>query len=83
MKNLRRDSNAFHLEVLEAKKAAAFHGIAFEGNVPCATFQIRLFGKPAYRVQLKRLEVQFKPIAYTHDLGSGKHWHNHGDAELA
>ena len=55
LKNLRRDSDAFHVEILTAKEAAAFHGIAFEGNAPHATFQIRLFGKPAYRVHLKGL----------------------------
>ena len=54
--------------MLTAKEAAPFHGIAFEGNAPHATFQIRLFGKPAYRVHLNRLAVQHKPIAYTHDL---------------
>lgn len=81
LKNLRRDSDAFHVEMLTAKEAAAFHGIAFEGNAPHAIFQIRLFGKPAYRVRLKRLAVQHKPIAYTHDLETDEHWHNLGDAE--
>jgi hypothetical protein len=38
---------------------------------------------PAYRVHLKGLAVQHKPIAYTHDLESGEHWHNLGDAEDA
>jgi len=81
LKNLRRDSDAFHVEILSAKEAAAFHGIAFEGNAPHAIFQIRLFGKPAYRVHLKRLAVQHMPIAYTHDLESGEHWHNLRDVE--
>ncbi len=83
LKNIRRDSDAFNVEMLTAKEAAAFHGIAFEGNTPHATFQIRLFGKPAYRVHLKRLAIQHKPIAYTHDLESGEHWHNLDDAEEA
>jgi HNH endonuclease len=81
LKNLNRDSDAFHVETLMAEEAAAFHGIAFEGNAPHATFQIRLFGEPAYRVQFKRLAVQHKPIAYTHDLKSGEHWHNLGNSE--
>jgi len=38
LKNLRRDSDTFHVEMLTAKKAAAFHGIAFEGNAPHAIF---------------------------------------------
>jgi hypothetical protein len=67
--------------MLSAKEANAFHGIAFERNAPHATFQIRLFGKPAYRVQFKRLAIQHKPIAYTHDLKNGEHWRSLSDAE--
>lgn len=83
LKETRRDSDAFTLEKLTAKEAAAFHGIAFEGNAPHAIFQIRLFGKPAYRVHLRRIAVQHKPIAYTHDLETGEHWHNLDDSEAA
>lgn len=83
LKNLRRDSDAFHVEMLTAKEAAAFHGIAFEGNAPHAIFQIRLFGKLAYRVHLRRLAVQHRPIASPHDLETGEHWHNLGGGEEA
>jgi hypothetical protein len=81
LKSLRRDSDAFHVEILSAKEANAFHGIAFERNAPHATFQIRLFGKPAYRVQFKRLAIQHKPIAYTHDLKNDEHWYSLSDTE--
>jgi hypothetical protein len=83
LKNLRRESAAFRVERLMAEEPRAFHGIAFEGNAPYAIFQIRLFGRPAYRVHLHRILVQHKPIAYTHDLETGKHWHNLDDAEEA
>jgi HNH endonuclease len=83
LKNLRRASDAFRVEILTAIEADAFHGIAFEGNAPHAIFQIRLFGKPAFRVHLKRLAIQHEPIAYTHELVSGEHWHNLGNAEEA
>jgi HNH endonuclease len=83
LRNLLRNSDAFRVEMLTADTAAAFHGIAFEGNAPHATFQVRLFGRPAYRVHLNRLAIQHKPIAYTHDLASGEHWHNLGDVEEA
>lgn len=83
LKETRRDSDAFKLEKLTAKDVAPFHGIAFEGNKPHAVFQIRLFGKPAYRVHLRRIAVQHKPIAYTHDLETGEHWHNLDDSEAA
>jgi hypothetical protein len=79
LRNLKRDSDAFHVEALLAKEARAFHGIAFEGNTPHAVFQIRLFGKSAYRVQFRRLAVDYEPIAYTNNLESGEHWHNLGD----
>jgi HNH endonuclease len=81
LKNLRRDSDAFQVEVLSANDDAPFHGIAFEGNLPHATFQIRLFGKSAYRVHLKRIAVEHKLITYTHDLESGEQWHSLGNAE--
>lgn len=77
LQNKQPDSDAFDIEILMAEEAAPFHGIAFEGNSPHATFQVRLFGKLAYRVHLKRLAIDHKPIAYTHDLKSGEHWHNY------
>jgi hypothetical protein len=81
LKYLRRDSGAFRVEMLSAKEANAFHGIAFERNAPHATFQIRLFGKPAYRVHFKRLAIQHEPITYSHDLKNGEHWLSLSDAE--
>lgn len=65
-------SNIFSVEPLMAKEYAPFHGIMFEGNDPYAKFQIRLFGRLAYRVRLPNLSFNHKPIAYTHVLVSGE-----------
>ncbi|WP_169331802.1 HNH endonuclease [Robiginitomaculum antarcticum] len=45
-----------------------FHGIAFEGNTPFATFQIRLFGSIAYKVFIPNLEILTVKTVYTHNL---------------
>ena len=74
LKKLRRDSNAFRVEILEAERASPFHGIAFEGNSPHAIIQVRLFGKQAFRVHLNHLAVQHAPFSYTHDLESNEHF---------
>jgi HNH endonuclease len=65
-------SNAFNVEPLEADKFDTFHGIAFEGNLPHATIQVRLFGKLAYRIHLFGIGFDQKPINYTQDLKTGK-----------
>jgi HNH endonuclease len=65
-------SNAFNVEPLEADKFDTFHGIAFEGNLPHATIQVRLFGKLAYRTHLFGRGFDQKPISYTQDLKTGK-----------
>jgi HNH endonuclease len=65
-------SKAFKVEPLEADKFDTFHGIVFEGNMPHATIQVRLFGKLAYRVQLLGHGFNLKPISYTQDLKSGE-----------
>jgi hypothetical protein len=64
-------SKNFCAEPLIADKYDTFHGLAFEGNDPDAKFQIRLFGRLAYRVRLKGLAFNHKPMAYTHDLVTG------------
>lgn len=74
LKNLRRDSDAFRVEILEANQVAPFHGIFFEGNSPHAIIQIRLFGKQAFRVHFNRLAIQHEPFSYTHYLESGEHY---------
>lgn len=56
------------IERLTAEKARPFHGIIFEGNAPHAKFQIRLFGKLAFRVHFLRLAVGGPRGHYTHDL---------------
>jgi HNH endonuclease len=65
-------SEAFKVQPLEADKFDTFHGIAFEGNRPHATIQVRLFGKLAYRVQLLSIGFELKPIKYTQDLKTGE-----------
>jgi hypothetical protein len=69
----KQDSNSkiFTVEPLMAEEYAPFHGIAFEGNDPHAKFQIRLFGRLAYRIRLPNLSFNHKPFAYTHDLVKG------------
>ena len=61
-------SDAFELERLEVRERAPspLHGIWFEGNKDHAVIQIRLFGKRAYRVHLKRLAIQHRQVRYTH-----------------
>lgn len=58
---------------LEASQYAAFHGICFHGNGPNAKFQVRLFGKLAYLIELSGIGLNTKPIVYTLDLKSGNH----------
>lgn len=62
----------FCCESLNADKYEPFHGIAFEGNNPSATFQIRLFGKLAYRIKLLKLAINTDHIIYTHNLKTGE-----------
>ena len=65
-----RRLNAQHTEVerLHAPDAKPFHGLVFEGNLPYAKVQVRLFGQLAFRVHLKRLSVAGPRGMYTHDL---------------
>jgi HNH endonuclease len=65
-------SEAIKVEPLEAGKFDTFHGIAFEGNKPHSTIQVRLFGKLAYRVHLFGLGFRLEPITYTQDLKTGE-----------
>jgi hypothetical protein len=62
---------ADYVQPLLAENYAAFHGICFEGNKPEATFQIRLFGKLAYRVKFPNTGIDTGRIVYTHDLETG------------
>jgi len=55
-----------------AQKASDLHGIAFEGNKPFATFQIRLFGILAYRVHLPNLGIGHPTIIYSHRISTGE-----------
>lgn len=69
-------ADVFDVEPLMAKEYAPFHGIMFEGNNPYATVRVVLFGKLAYRVHLKKLALDIKPVAYTHLLRTGEDWWN-------
>jgi hypothetical protein len=55
---------------LHAPAAKPFHGLLFEGNRPHAQFQVRLFGKLAFRVHFHRLSVGGPRGMYTHDLAN-------------
>ncbi len=70
----RLDESAVRVERLMADTVGAFHGISFEGNEPHARFQIRLFGRWAYRVHFMQLVVENPNCVYTSDLKTGKHW---------
>ena len=61
----------FSCESLSANDYMPFHGIAFEGNDPSASFQIRLFGKLAYRIKFLKFAINTNPIIYTHNLKTG------------
>jgi hypothetical protein len=79
-------SDAFELERLEVRKRAPspLHGIWFEGNKDHAVIQIRLFGKRAYRVHLKRLAIKHRQVRYTHlILDHEDMFHELGDGEAA
>jgi hypothetical protein len=69
-----RDNNTpvFRVDVLMASSYKPFHGIVFEGNKPYAMFQIRLFGRLAYRIHLPKLRFDREPVAYTHFLATGE-----------
>lgn len=58
---------------LEAAEYRPFHGICFEGNDPTASFQVRLFGKLAYRVALPKTALNVPPVAYTFIMGLNEH----------
>ena len=62
----------YSIEPFMAGDYRPFHGIAFEGNNPHATVQIRFFGKLAYRVHLKQLAVGGPQFVYTHRLDSNE-----------
>lgn len=47
------------------------HGIAVEATKPFVSFQVRIFGSMAYRVNLPGYSVPIRRWAYTHDLGTG------------
>ncbi len=68
------NAEAFEIERLEVveKAPSPLHGIWFEGNKPHTMIQIRLFGKRAYRVHLKRLAVQHPQVRYTHLILDGE-----------
>lgn len=71
-----RTSSAFKVEELMAKDYHPIHGIMLEGSNPHVVMQVRLFGRLAYRVHFRRLAFDMKPLAYTHDLSTGKEWTN-------
>ena len=62
----------YSIEPFMAGDYRPFHGIAFEGNHPHATLQIRFFGKLGYRVHLKQLAVGGRQLVYTHRLDSNE-----------
>lgn len=70
----RVDSDQVEVERLHAPEAKPFHGLVFEGNDPYAKVQLRLFGKLAFRVHLKRLSVSGPRVMYTHDLEINKEY---------
>ena len=67
----RTNSEVFNIERLDATDYKSFHGIAFEGKSHIATFQVRLFGKLAYRVKFAKVAINISPCTYTHDLKLG------------
>ncbi|MFA3918496.1 HNH endonuclease [Ruegeria hyattellae] len=62
------------VEYMRADKPDAFHGIAFDGNIGGARFQIRLFGLLAYRVSFPSIGIKLPPVVYTHRLDTGEDW---------
>lgn len=64
------DDPCYLVERLNAKEYKPFHGIVFEGNLPHAQLQIRLFGRLAFRVHCKHLSVKGDRFVYTHLLDS-------------
>ena len=62
--------DSVQVEFLRGERKELVHGLLFEGNDPYARFQIRLFGKLAYRVHFKHLAVGGKRFVYTHLLKS-------------
>lgn len=77
---LQDDANSYVLQVesllTKERKYKPFHGIAFEGNSPNASIQIRLFGALACRVSFPGLAMDSKPFHYTHDLETGREYCN-------
>lgn len=57
-----------------AEKPAPFHGIAFQGNVPDAQFQVRLFGYLAYLVRFPKVRINQERLSYTHKLDTREDW---------
>jgi hypothetical protein len=60
------------VERLEAFEPRPFHGLVFEGNTPCASVQVRLFGQLAFRVRFAQLAIGGPRACYTHDLVTGR-----------
>ena len=67
----RLSGDEIRVQRLKAQNCRLFHGLAFEGNSPGASVQIRLFGSLAFRVKFNRLSVSGTRCGYTHDLVSG------------
>jgi hypothetical protein len=59
--------------------AELVHGLYFEGNLPDAVVQIRLFGRVYFRVHFLGLVVAGPQYAYTHKLVPNKHYIQHFD----
>ena len=68
----RLDTRHVEVERLHAQDAKPFHGLVFEGNIPYAKVQVRLFGQLAFRVHFKSLSVAGPGGMYTHELPSNQ-----------
>ncbi len=62
---------AFSVERFMADSRAPINGICYEGSDPHARFQVRLFGKRAYRVQFHKIASAAPRTVYTHNLAAG------------
>ena len=58
------------IEHLRAGRAHDLHGVVFEGNLPHARVQVRLFGTLAYRVHFVQLSIGGARYVYSHSLDS-------------
>lgn len=68
------DFNPAHVSVehLHSERYAATHWLAFEGNRPHSTLQVRLFGWLVYRIHLCGVMIKAPRVCYAHHLDKGE-----------